>query len=74
MRFRGLSGAFEVNLQFVPDVPQATATATDDPVATAVEGPSIFTARQEQLGLKLESNKGPVNVLVIDSVQKPSEN
>jgi uncharacterized protein (TIGR03435 family) len=37
-------------------------------------GPSIFRAVEEQLGLKLVSTKAPVEVLVIDSVQKPTEN
>jgi uncharacterized protein (TIGR03435 family) len=41
---------------------------------TDPNGPSIFTVVQEQLGLKLEATKGPVDVIVIDSVQKPSEN
>jgi uncharacterized protein (TIGR03435 family) len=36
--------------------------------------PSIFKAIQEQLGLRLESQKGPVDVLVIDHVERPSEN
>jgi uncharacterized protein (TIGR03435 family) len=38
------------------------------------DGPSIFTAIQEQLGLKMESTRAAVDVLVIDSVFKPSEN
>jgi len=45
-----------------------TPSTSADPV------PSLFTAIQEQLGLRLESAKGPVDVLVVDSVQKPTEN
>lgn len=41
---------------------------------TAPEGPSLFTAIQEQLGLRLRSEKAPVEILVIDHVEKPSEN
>jgi uncharacterized protein (TIGR03435 family) len=60
-----LKGFFDFRLQFVPN------ELSGKP---EVSGPTIFTALQEQLGLKLESAKGPVEVIVIDSVQKPSEN
>jgi uncharacterized protein (TIGR03435 family) len=42
------------------------------PTPQADSGPSVFTALQEQLGLKLEATKGPVDVLVIDHAEKPT--
>lgn len=58
----GLTGAFEITLDWASD-------SGGDPV-----GPSIFTAVQEQLGLKLESRRSGVEILVIDHADKPSEN
>jgi uncharacterized protein (TIGR03435 family) len=77
-----LKGLFDIQLQWTPDVGQAfgpfgaVAPGGPEPPPAPVDpsGPSIFTALQEQLGLRLESTKGPVEVLVIDSVQAPSEN
>ncbi len=59
----GFNGTFDLDLQFAP---------MEDTADTA--RPSIFTALQEQLGLRLESAKGPVAVLVVDHVERPSEN
>ena len=56
----GLTGAFKVDLRY------ASVTDAPDP-----DAPSIFTALQEQLGLKLESATGPVTVLVIDRIERP---
>lgn len=61
-----LTGAFDWELMWTPD-PPAGGGATPDDV-------SIFTALPEQLGLKLESARGPVDLLVIDSVDRPTEN
>jgi uncharacterized protein (TIGR03435 family) len=64
----GLDGNFTFKLTFAPDaVQQAGAGAGTD-------GPSIFTALQQQLGLKLDPQKGPVEVVAIDDAQKASEN
>ncbi|HEY2381409.1 MAG TPA: TIGR03435 family protein [Terriglobia bacterium] len=70
----GLSGTFDLHLEFAID--QATAPAFQALAGTADPsgGTSIFTAIQEQLGLKLEPSKGPGDFLVIDSVDRPSEN
>jgi uncharacterized protein (TIGR03435 family) len=70
----GLDGLFNLELEWAPDqLPplQTDAVATSAP-PLPVDGASLFTALQEQLGLKLESTKGPVDVLVIDHVEHPS--
>lgn len=61
----GLTGKYDITLDWAPD---GLGAASED------AGPSIYTAVQEQLGLKLEPTKGPVAVLVIDHVEKPTEN
>jgi uncharacterized protein (TIGR03435 family) len=68
-----LKGLYDFKLWWVPD-PIMLGTASPGAQATGSSGPSIFTAIQEQLGLKLESARGPVEVLVIDSVSRPTEN
>ena len=64
-----LNGLFNFHLEFAQP-----ATATDGAAPPPDSAPSIFTALQEQLGLRLESSRGQVDVVVIDSVSKPSEN
>jgi uncharacterized protein (TIGR03435 family) len=58
----GLEGAFNFKLEWVPERMKSA------------EGPSIFTALPEQLGLRLRTDKAPVEVLIIDHAEKPSEN
>jgi uncharacterized protein (TIGR03435 family) len=65
----GLTANFNIHLEWTPERPQGDALSPPE-----VEGPSIFTAIQDQLGLKLESQKGPVDILVVDHVEKPSAN
>jgi uncharacterized protein (TIGR03435 family) len=71
-----LNGNFDISMQWTPDESQAPQFQTDGPkpAPSDATGPTIFTALQEQLGLKLESQKGPVDMFVIDHVEKPSEN
>ena len=66
----GLKGTYDGTLDWTAEAGQPGAGT--DPRADAV--PTIFTAVQEQLGLKLESQKAPVNVFVLDHVEQPSEN
>ncbi|HEV3140041.1 MAG TPA: TIGR03435 family protein [Vicinamibacterales bacterium] len=70
-----LSGTFEASLKWTPDesTPGLSKKAAFVPTIDR-NGPSIFTALQEQLGLKLDSTKGPVDVLIIVSAQQPTAN
>jgi bla regulator protein BlaR1 len=71
----GLDGTYDISLQWTPQETQAL-LRPGEPGATPADpsGPSIFTAIQEQLGLKLDSQKGPVEILVIDRAERPAEN
>ena len=75
----GLTGNFNIELQWTPDnlPPRAPGAPADQPLRVNGEsidpnGPSLFTALQEQLGLKLDGTRAPVEVLVIDHVERPS--
>jgi uncharacterized protein (TIGR03435 family) len=73
----GLSGNYEINLKWTHQSTTSTTAGlrTEPDVPDTDAGPSIFTALQEQLGLRLESNRGPVEVLVIDHAEQiPTEN
>ena len=69
---------FEIHLVFSPNDSEATRPVAANPGVSAEvrapEAPGIFQAIQEQLGLKLVPSKGPVDVLVIDHIERPSEN
>jgi uncharacterized protein (TIGR03435 family) len=70
----GLKGNFDIDLKWTPDQMPSGPPPPGAPPLPAIDpnGPSIFTALQEQLGLKLESQTGPVDVLVIDHVERPA--
>jgi len=63
----GLTGQYDFKLNWTPDS-GASPDHSDDP------GPSIFTALTDQLGLSLKSTRGPVQVYVIEKIERPSEN
>jgi len=74
----GIAGLFDFHLEYTRDetsgFPGRGGDAGGAAAPAAPEGPSIFIALQEQLGLKLTPDKAPVESLVIDHVEKPSEN
>ena len=73
----GLTGRWDFTLSWTPDQFQFTGLGVRPPAAPSDDAnapPDLFTAFQQQLGLKLESTKAPVEILVVDKVEKPSEN
>jgi bla regulator protein BlaR1 len=75
----GLTGDYDFTMEWVPDMgesmgPKGLPEGPPKEAPQAPDGPSLFTAIQEQLGLKLESQKGPVEMFVIDRAARPSEN
>jgi uncharacterized protein (TIGR03435 family) len=73
----GLKGRFDFHLQWTPAETQFASTGgpgTPPKPPEGADAPDLFTAIQQQLGLKLESTRAQIDVLVIDKVEKPSEN
>ena len=68
----GLSGTFDFSLEWTPEARGPLSPGVDSPPDQS--GPTFLQALKDQLGLKLESTKGPVELLVIDHVERPSEN
>lgn len=67
-------GNFDVHLKWTPDGSTPGNRSGDSLPATAGTDPSFFTALEEQLGLRLESRRGPVDTLTIERAEKPTEN
>lgn len=70
----GLSGAFDIKADWAVDPLAQPLSPEKETAADSAAGPSVFTALEQQLGLKLEATRGPVEILVIDHVEQPSEN
>jgi uncharacterized protein (TIGR03435 family) len=68
----GFTGLFDLQLDFVPD--DTTPSMPPPPPGSDITGVSVAQALQQQLGLRLESTKGPVEVIVVDRAERPSAN
>jgi len=69
----GLTGLYDIDLKWTPDL-LANGVGLPPGAETDAPGPSLFTALQEQLGLRLVSETGQVDAFVVESVEKPTEN
>ena len=72
----GLTGPYDFEVKFTPDasqMPLGPVPPGVNPPAIDPDGPSLFTALQEQLGLKLEARRGPVEITIIDGIERPAD-
>ena len=70
-----LGGRFDIQLNWTPDVGETGLDPGGNPLPQAdAGGPSLFTAIQEQLGLRLEPTKAAVELVIVERVEKPSAN
>ena len=69
----GLAGRFDLDVEFAPTPVRSDGSDPSLGDRPASDAPSIYTAIQEQLGLKLESQKTAIDVTVIDRVEHPTE-
>jgi uncharacterized protein (TIGR03435 family) len=72
-----LEGRYDFTMQWTPDETQfggQGARAQAQAAEAAQQNPDLFTAMQQQLGLKIQATRAPAEVFVIDHVEKPSEN
>lgn len=68
----GLTGRFDFTLEFAPE--RRMPAASDSPVLPLPDGPTAVDALRNQLGLKLQPAKAALPILIIDRVERPSEN
>lgn len=73
----GLTDRYDFALRYTPDASARLTNVPDAlprPTTDADAPPDLFTAFQQQLGLRLESTRGPVDIVVVDSIERPSDN
>ena len=70
----GLSGRFDFTIEWSPEPNQSPFPTSPETLVPDTQGPSFQEALREQLGLRLEATKAPIQILVVDKVERPSEN
>ena len=67
----GLAGRYDIDVEFSPEFRPAPPPGAPEIAVPPSDGPSLFTAIQEQLGFKLEAARGPVQMLIVDRAERP---